>query len=625
MFEIILHWINKIEYLEYMFFLCYSCNIEDYKFNFNEEYTNDYSEFMKYTKFLGVFSIMFSVNDLYVNHILLKKSVRKYFDIEISHKSHHASDESKRKDRKKNKCKIIDNYYKEKLNIEELRVIKYIGITKTEFIHPVLLFYTIEKMAPFKFRELIDSYIKNKVSLDECDELMNFKIDFNNNITRRCKNPRFAYAIHGDDEIKFDTETSYIHARTTADIINPKKSKHIDDFFKLNETQEFLLELEQSLNKKNNIDSQSLNEKSFDNKYWKSDNNIKSFYILKYIELEYRGYYFHPDLFLFFLMWLSKSRTLKYIKILNIIMHKNAIENKSIEKYINNIIKELENKIKNMQNNIEEYKQLLVVKDEIIVKKNNVIEKQEELIVEKDITIDNLKTKLIEITPPNGSVSITILDENEGRAKILHTNYPQIKRENTMYIITDINHEKIYKKINAFISDFPTEYIRNEKNNKYYITDKQKALQYIYDIIDDKIPITYNNSNLESNIEKYNDNKPKQYEYLSALKFNAIPWNNLPYSFLTKYGLNKKDIGIDLIEPINKIAYQCKYYVSKYTKINITKNLDTFIRTVNIFKTYDTEWKSFLIVAYKDKCSNDVLNTFDIIEYNPYDENINNM
>lgn len=74
-------------------------------------------------------------------------------------------------------------------------------------------------------------------------------------------------------------------------------------------------------------------------------------------------------------------------------------------------------------------------------------------------------------------------------------------------------------------------------------------------------------------------------------------------------------VGVDLVDPVHKILYQYKNYK---TKLNIS-NVNTFSRTVTLFKEIDPEYVGKIICDIPTEVSKNISDRFEIIRIN-FDE-----
>ena len=224
-------------------------------------------------------------------------------------------------------------------------------------------------------------------------------------------------------------------------------------------------------------------------------------------------------------------------------------------------------------------------------------------------------------------------------ASVKKNNYGSIVIKNTenpsIFRINGFNYESLQTKNNTVIRTFGAKdnfeifkdyicktdvgYVKLIKNNDFEITDKDKTFKLIDDLISKNIPIHERNSSgfdeeFEILLNLYNKNqnaynRGKLFEYVCADKFGAILWKNLTKYYLYTFGLTNQDIGIDLVDIEHKILYQCKNYK---TKLN-TSNINSFRRTLNVFKSIDNEYVGKIICDKVTIVAKNVLDEFEII------------
>lgn len=301
------------------------------------------------------------------------------------------------------------------------------------------------------------------------------------------------------------------------------------------------------------------------------------------------GYYAHPELLIYFINWLDKSWYGTAIKIVNNIYSEILVTNELFGLYYKSFVNKLREEIK-------------------------------------------IKSELLEI------MEISLKRANE-RASVKKNNYGSIVIKNTenptIFRINGFNYESLQTKNNTVIRTFgakdnfeifkdyicknDVEYVKLIKNNDFEITDKDKTFKLIDDLISKNIPVHERNSSgfdeeFEMLLNLYNKNqnaynRGKLFEYICADKFGAILWKNLTKYYLYTFGLTNQDIGIDLVDIEHKILYQCKNYK---TKLN-TSNINSFRRTLNIFKSIDDEYVGKIICDKATIVAKNVLDEFEII------------
>lgn len=318
-------------------------------------------------------------------------------------------------------------------------------------------------------------------------------------------NEYFAYGEYDGIIVKFHKPTSYIHARTVAyelGLLN-KFTKKFNLWFKNTDTIEFIEELNNELkitplSACSKFDEQINSEMSEHPSYFLLGNNFAN---------NFRGYYFHPKLLIYFMFWLSKPFAVRFIS-------------KRIEK-----------------------------QEEIIRTQNKEIMQIKYLKGSLKINISDSSCKLQaenynQVTHKDNSIIIpNLINSINYRDKI----YNYIKSGLSKNI-------SIGKNINTFI-------IKDGVSNKEIIDE----IQLIIHMEDFDINFEFNETKYKELLEKYNSNPSPQlkgfiFEFEMSKKYGIHRYADIPKIYLQQFGLTNKDTGIDLIDIPNKILYQCKYY-----------------------------------------------------------------
>lgn len=600
LFEILLHWKNPIDYVLYLYWLNNGKSLIEDNIDMRQFISNEITDEIYKANYLGITCIC-KDNFIFSDNILNDFSIMINSKREISH---YDGDFDKMLGLIMIKY-VIENIMNEKLTTrykvteQNRKHLITLGVNKVltvdneiPMINPKLIYFLLNYLNFIEFRKYLNNFYKDREELNELIEMndleMTYTINLNNSITRRCKNKRFAFANHGDIEVKFDIETSYIHAKTTGNLINVDKSNAIYTFFQNNDTKEFISELEKQITKSDS-------------------KNIKSHYNLNNVEIENRGYYLHPDLFLFYVIWLDKRFAIKYMKLLNIIFQRNYLENKKIDDILREEMNKLRETIKRKNEQLLEYEELFKVQE-------NTINEQENTIVEQMQTIENLNKTILKLNVLKGSFKVSMLSENE--IILQQEKYKLLQDKRTLLLKETITDDECLKRIKSAVKYYNPPFIRQICNNRYKIFDVDKTLEFIDMILDDKYvleTVLDDKFYIEyKNIKENNDLmiNGKKFEYVCAYTKCAILWKNIPYFYLNKFNLDNRDIGVDLMDPKCKILYQCKHYTSKTLTMN---DLLTFERTVNIFKTIDSEWKGIILLSNESKEVDDsVKNNYEI-------------
>lgn len=463
---------------------------------------------------------------------------------------------------------------------EDLISVMFLCKQGQTYIHPNLMIYYLDKYKPFEFWNTFISYYEIEMKLKE--ELASnksiYKLNPNNSLIKQINN-EFV-------EIKIDKiyllihkKTSYIQTSGTSNVLNKQKYNHIDRWMMNNETLDFIKDLEHVLPKTSECDE--INEQF---------HLHPSYFKLTDVEPGFNGYYLHPELFMYFVIWLSKKEALKYIKTINILYQKSNIDDTTNNKYLN-----------------EEIYRLKII------------------LAEKEHKIHELEKTISKITcKDNGSVKIKII--NRKSVKLQYDNYNQVETKNSI-VIRNVKDSKFKcKELYDFIHENNIEYIKtSDCRNIYEITDSTKindAITFFNNFISNNenfntdYSFNFNNEKYIELIKKYEiDNSPRLRGFLYELEaskfFNAFLYHDLPKSFLNKFKLNNVDKGIDLINIRDKVCYQCKCYKCK---ISLTESLQ---RTLNLYEkihSIDNEFKLVLLVNDINLVSDDVLDLFNVQE-----------
>ena len=217
--------------------------------------------------------------------------------------------------------------------------------------------------------------------------------------------------------------------------------------------------------------------------------------------------------------------------------------------------------------------------------------------------------------------SIKIKKITKTLLKLQCEHYNQVETKDS-FVINDINEPSIYleliKKYVEKHNDILLE--KTATKNVYKTVSFKRGCHLIKDLItttklnvfDNKFK--FNKKYYKKTIKKYNISKSPQlkgkvFECQMSKKYNAFLWKDLPITFLNKFGFNRKDIGIDLVDTKNKILYQCKYVKDLYYT-------DSLKRTFNVYdkiKSIDSDYKLYLIVDVSTNIASIVKNIVKII------------
>lgn len=352
----------------------------------------------------------------------------------------------------------------------------------------------------------------------------------------------FAFGKFDDMILKFHKPTSYIHARTSAKALGnyEKMAHHFSEWLKNKDTVEFINELEKEIKTTDFLQDTG---SKFDEKINSDISTHPSYFLIgNDFAIEFRGYYLHPELFMYFVFWLSKKKAVMYI------------------------------------NELLKYQQSLIQKHERIIR-----------------NIQYLK----------GSLKITITENNLKLHPENYNQVSKSSKENTLIIPNIIDSSNYRDKIFNYIELGLSKVFSIGKNRNSFIinagyTNEQviEEIQEILKLDEFDISFKFNEIAYKEYLEKYKTNPSSQllgfiFEFEMSKKYQSHRYSDVPKIYLQKFGLTNKDTGIDLIDIPNKILYQCKYYE---TKIDISESLQRSRAMLEKFKSVDDNFQLKLIV-----------------------------
>lgn len=441
------------------------------------------------------------------------------------------------------------------LDIKNMYMKKRYAGNSCNFIDSRILLSSLYGLNKYKFEKILlkwyenQKIIKNKLETIRYD----YSINLSDFITEQL-NERFAIGIFAEIPFLIDLDTQYFQPSYTAKIMEPTKLANINRFKNL----ENIKELESLINLylKNNNDESSY-QKTAIYKYESkltdfNDNNLKINDVKTF-----NGYYYHVDLFIQFVMWINPIKGMQFNRLLMNLLAYGEYKNINIHNFINKM----------------GYENVLLREENKLLKNN--------------------------ITKKKGSIKFTLIDEENLIYRIQAENYILLKSKNSF--IKNIQDSVLIEKLlYKYVKKYPQDYINAISKKLYHITDEERVKQLINDLFEEKIIVNESNDSIESLIllhKKQLINAPNfakgklLEDYIATTFENTILWKNLSPIYLYKFGLSNKDIGIDLIDPVNKIAYQCKDY------IEIKKNnLILCFRTFDMIKRIDNQYVLKLIV-----------------------------
>ena len=600
LFELFLERINRAEYARYIYMMCYNIDIfqEPITFNKYSAVTLGQNLNFKAGKFLEVLDVNYDPVDNYVTCSSIVKSALRYYGDKLPHKDSSYSEFLTKP--KGNYTNIIIPYLKahsEYINnlpiLHENRILN----TTTKVCLPILAYIYIMELNLYQFREvLIEKILKIRqaVKLIRPTETKVFKptfVQFSNCYALKtlCDNSRFYKIRYNGLTLVIDNTTDFIQLASSVNFNDLGITK-----ITYNHKMAALLKNTTLLNKICEINNNyAQTESGIIDPTQISNPTLSSFksicYRLTDVEPEYRGYYVNERLLILILGYISPIQLDLYLDLITSVSDYSRELGIEISEFIQSIgesteqvicdqqemIKRQQEEIRQQQENIK----ILQASKNCIIENVNKITKHVEELEEKVKKQD----EIIKRNLPIGSVEIKeVTNTKTGETQILiqDASYTLSEKANTLFMYTGIDSHKVYNKIISYIAAHPIEDIKCISKNKLFINDKDKALKYIDDIINDKVQ-TNEDSNINPNFDDEfatlissvpitSQAKGKIFEYECAKALNATLWKNVSSQFLIDNNFTKQDIGIDLLDKKNKIVYQCKNYNKPVKKENIT-------------------------------------------------------
>lgn len=471
-------------------------------------------------------------NDKFISLSDLRRSLDLMYEFEIKRTQKHDRDNGKVSER------LEFFQLNSKFGLSAYKDIRNLRKPNNTFIQSNVAIIYLDSYRSIYFWDMFLNFYKKKELVDNMEKSILYTIDMNNSMIESL-NDNFGNAKYDDMIVKFHKQTSYIHAKTTASVLDPIKAEHMSRWLIQKDTIEYMTALENEIRKEVGLEIDKLWRKpkmaSIENMeipirdvILKQLQDHPSYFIIS-IEygVEFQGYYLHPELFQFEIMWLSKTKAVQYIKMLTIICQRIGIQNSSTETEIKHQVYQLKNEIDEMK--------------EVIRQRNEKI---------NELEIRN-----------KGSVSISITSDGDVKARSKCYNEPE-KSDRIVY--NNIENPSIVKKeLNQLIKqedmhDLSIPEIRP-------ITDRKIKI-VLKDMIETNEEFVWNEEEYKkrkAEFEKNDNFKTRGYLYESICSkvLKAYLIKDLPLWFKNKFGIDGSDGGIDLFDLKNKILYQCKNYV----------------------------------------------------------------
>ncbi|CAL6054120.1 Conserved_hypothetical protein [Hexamita inflata] len=165
-------------------------------------------------------------------------------------------------------------------------------------------------------------------------------------------NDKLGKAQHGDMEIIFNKEDSFICCSALVQLLKPQADVY--KFFKLQTTEALI----------------SGSQEEVCNFYYKMSKAQSQ------TNRDYTGYYIHQDLFYAFMLWLCPSKFIQYSRLLNLILQnitiENQIQNNETQVNLQTIIDKLQIENQELKLKLNKQDQIIEIKQEIIETKASI-------------------------------------------------------------------------------------------------------------------------------------------------------------------------------------------------------------------------------------------------------------
>lgn len=423
-------------------------------------------------------------------------------------------------------------------------------LTLNRYEHPSAVVIYVLNTYPFELISILTDCYSELQKKKEGVKPNFYAIDLNTKII--CEiNRSFAIGVMDDLEVKFHRPTSYIHARSIAMKVNPVKEKHTTRWFGQEETMAYIEYLNEDMKKSKVIEQITTRiicslMYDVDKEYTRINNLVidqieehPSWFILgSDFNNSIRGYYFHPSLFINFIRWLDPRKALAYSTAVNVSTYRAGLEDKDIKTIT---IEEYE-KLKQTEVDLQQAKKTIISQDKLLTE--TITQNSGSIVI--DQKNDKFSIRTSPINEPKSKNRVVFPDVYQAQTKIRDVNR----------IIRSKSADAKLIRENHYSGTFDKSLIPDIQSSLYPENNGNGRISYNF---------VFNNEEFQKRKISYENNpNPKSagfyYETLCSRRFNAYLCNDAPESFYRKFGLNKKDNGIDLIDTRNKILYQCKYY-----------------------------------------------------------------
>ena len=594
LFWISLHWANRPRFIEVFFKELTGLELKDENINL-EFIANLPIRDFNHSKFLGLPATVCEAENM-KNWISLRE-----FSLEIKdiYKEEIFKPISDRKDRATTgKLSKRANM----MNLEQ-KLIQF-GSHKVIFASPRSAIVILEDRGNnenwIHLWDLVFKYSLDKKKV-EIPKTQGINLNLNPNV--EIISDKFAKTTHDGLEILFYRPLSYIHIQRVAKSLSKSKVQ-LGRWLKSESTMALIDSLEKSLNlehlecenqgtkfgtlKRNHLECENQGTKFGATISFSKEGKIKAYIkITGDIKNNFRGYYFHPNLFLACVCWLDPSKFNEYLDFINNKIQIATFEGKTLKEYAEEDKKKLisyyesqlqakENEIKDLQVAVEY--------------QANIIDKHEKRAISRSGSV--MITRKENDPLANGETTIHLYSAN-------YVQTPRSKSNSKVIPVSDVRRTSEFIKLETRRSKSLTKYGNNKFSEKDYeeIEHLIELSDSIDDIQIDHFPDPSIDEDLEIIKRIYNNShssssRGKFFELQICKRFNLVQDKNKPTTFIKKFGLDSSDKGIDAYDFDGKIAYQMK----SVKTINLNSQIHNFFNNLAKIKKIDRDWTGVLVV-----------------------------
>ena len=577
LFWISLHWANRPRFIEVFFKELTGLELKDENINL-EFIANLPIRDFNHSKFLGLPATVCEAENM-KNWISLRE-----FSLEIKdiYKEEIFKPISDRKDRATTgKLSKRANM----MNLEQ-KLIQF-GSHKVIFASPRSAIVILEDRGNnenwIHLWDLVFKYSLDKKKV-EIPKTQGINLNLNPNV--EIISDKFAKTTHDGLEILFYRPLSYIHIQRVAKSLSKSKVQ-LGRWLKSESTMALIDSIEKSLNLEH-LECENQGTKFGATISFSKEGKIKAYIkITGDIKNNFRGYYFHPNLFLACVCWLDPSKFNEYLDFINNKIQIATFEGKTLKEYAEEDKKKLisyyesqlqakENEIKDLQVAVEY--------------QANIIDKHEKRAISRSGSV--MITRKENDPLANGETTIHLYSAN-------YVQTPRSKSNSKVIPVSDVRRTSEFIKLETRRSKSLTKYGNNKFSEKDYeeIEHLIELSDSIDDIQIDHFPDPSIDEDLEIIKRIYNNShssssRGKFFELQICKRFNLVQDKNKPTTFIKKFGLDSSDKGIDAYDFDGKIAYQMK----SVKTINLNSQIHNFFNNLAKIKKIDRDWTGVLVV-----------------------------